>query len=436
VSERENTNLIGEIPMKKLIFPPAIAIVITCLLSPLPTAAQIPETGERFQSIVPIRAITSGKAHWFGYYDKEQFDPTDRYVLAAQVDFEDRSPNEDDTIKLGMVDTQDGDKWIPLAESNAWGWQQGCMLQWVPGSDSKIIYNTREDGQHVAVVMDVFTREKSTLPRPVYTLSPDGKHALSVNFARIQDTRPGYGYKGGTDPGADQLAPEGDGIWSMDLETGASQLLFSYADIAALPQERQPEGKHWFNHLLYNTDGSRFIFLHRAHNELDVKNRWTTRMFTAGAQGGGLHIVADHGMVSHFIWRDPAHILAWSTEPDSGNKFHLYRDLTEQVEVVGGEAFKRDGHCTYSPDGKWILNDSYPDGNNMQHLYLYNIADERLIELGQFYRPKPSATEWRCDLHPGWSRDGRQVSIDSMHDGDTRQVYLLDVSEFTAPEGS
>lgn len=412
----------------------ATAGILALTLAALPIAAQIPETGAKSESIVPIRAITSGEAHWFGYYDKEEFDPTNRYVLAMQVDFEDRSPTVDDVIKLGMVDTQEGDKWIPLAESNAWGWQQGCMLQWVPGSKSKIIYNTREDNKHIAIVQDVFTGEKTRLPRAVYTVSPNGKEALSVNFARIQDTRPGYGYKGGVDPGADEVAPEGDGIWRVNLETGESDLLFSYAEIAAIPQEQAQPGKHWFNHLLYNTDGSRFIFLHRVHKSPEQNKGWTTRMFTAGADGSDLYTVADHGMVSHFIWRDPEHILAWSTEPETGNKYHLYTDQTEKVELVAEEAFKRDGHCTYSPDGKWILNDSYPDKNKMQHLYLYNVEDKRLIELGQFYRPRPDSNEWRCDLHPRWNRDGTQVAIDSMHEGDTRQVYVLDVSEYTAPK--
>ena len=397
-----------------------------------PASAQIPETGEKIKSIVPIRAITSGKAHWFGYYDKQQFDPTDRYVLAAEVDFEDRSPTKDDVIILGMVDTQDDDKWIPLAESNAWGWQQGCMLQWIPGSDSKIIYNTREDNEHVSVVMDVFTRKKKTLPRPIYTLSPDGKHALSVNFARIQDTRPGYGYKGGVDPVADQLAPDGDGIWSLDLETGESNLLFSYADIAAIPQEAPPIGKHWFNHLLYNTDGSRFIFLHRVHKQLDKQGGWTTRMFTAGADGSDLNVVADHGMVSHFVWRDPSHILAWAREPDTGDAYYLYTDQSDKVEIVGEDVFTRDGHCTYSPDGKWMLTDTYPNKNNMHFVYLYNLEDKRFIEIATIYRPKPGDNEWRCDLHPGWSRDGKTVAIDAMYLDGKRQVHLLDVSEYTA----
>src|SRR4051794_14980982 len=87
------------------------------------------------EKLPPVRAITRGpKFHWFGYYDHLQFDPTGRYVLGMEVAFEHRSPGPDDVVKVGMIDLQDGDRWIELGESRAWNWQQGCMLQWLPGS--------------------------------------------------------------------------------------------------------------------------------------------------------------------------------------------------------------------------------------------------------------------------------------------------------------
>ena len=56
----------------------------------------------------PTRVITRGpRHHWFGYYDKLQFDPTGRYVLGMSVPFEHRSPEPDDVITVGMVDLQD-----------------------------------------------------------------------------------------------------------------------------------------------------------------------------------------------------------------------------------------------------------------------------------------------------------------------------------------
>ena len=35
--------------------------------------------------------------------------------------------------------------------------------------------------------------------------------------------------------------------------------------------------------------------------------------------------------------------------------------------------------------------------------------------------------EWRCDLHPRASNNGRGVAIDSPHAGGGRQVHLIDV---------
>jgi len=41
----------------------------------------------RPEELSAVRAITRGpKYHWFGYYDKLQFDPTGRCVLGMEVD--------------------------------------------------------------------------------------------------------------------------------------------------------------------------------------------------------------------------------------------------------------------------------------------------------------------------------------------------------------
>jgi len=141
---------------------------------------------------VPVRAITKGpRFHWFGYYDKWQFDPTDRYVLGNEVSFEGRTPQESDVIRIGMVDTQDDDRWTDLGETRAWCWQQGCMLQWMPGKQDEVIWNDREGDAYVSHVLNVKTGKKRTLPAPVYTINPDSTAALHADFGRVHDTRPG-----------------------------------------------------------------------------------------------------------------------------------------------------------------------------------------------------------------------------------------------------
>ena len=385
---------------------------------------------EEKEKLPPARQITRGpKFHWFGYYDKLEFDPTCRYVLSMEVDFEHRSPKPDDVIKVGMVDLKDGDKWIELGESRAWCWQQGCMLQWRPGSKSEILWNDRQGDGFVCHILDVFTRKKRTVPHAVYTVSPCGKWAVAPDFRRVQDMRPGYGYPGLPDPKRDVLAPEDSGVFNINLDTGESKLVVSLADMLKIPMPgvELPKAKSYFNHLLISPDGSRFEFLHRWGFP---KWRGATRMLTAAPDGSDIRIVDPHGKTSHFIWRDPQHILAWAWHPSHGNAFYLFEDKTNgKVEIVGKDVMTVNGHCTYLPGNEWILNDTYPQGKKReQSPYLYHVETGKRVWLGHFHLPPEYRGEWRCDTHPRFSPDGRSAVIDAPHTGQGRQLHLIDIS--------
>ena len=410
-----------------------IALVLLLVPSPGRIAAQTTsEEASLSKSTfhVPARAITSGpEYHWFGYYDKLQFDPTDRYVLGMRVGFEGRSPRPEDTIEVGMVDLQDKNRWIRLGQTRAWNWQQGCMLQWMPGSDRKVLWNDREGDQFVCRILDVATRKMRTLPHPVYALSPDGRTAVAPDFRRINDMRPGYGYAGPPDPFEKILSPAQSGIYSVDLESGERRLIVSIADAARIsyPHEDLSDAKHYFNHLLFNTDGSRFIFLHRWRKPNG--RTFGTRMMTASPDGSEVRVIDDYGHTSHFIWRDPSNILAWAYHPSYRDRFYLYRDTKPiQVEVLGHRVMTQNGHCTYLPGNEWILNDTYPDENRKQHVYLYHVPTGRKVPLASLHTPPEYQGEWRVDTHPRFSRDGKLVCLDSPAGLAGRQLWLLDIS--------
>jgi hypothetical protein len=386
-----------------------------------------------------VRAITRGpKFHWRGYYDKLLFCPKDRFVLSNEVDFEGRSPLATDSLRVGMVDTHNGDNWTELGGTSAWNWQQGCMLQWVPGTESEVAWNDRQGNEFVSHVLDVQSGKKRTLPHPFYCLSPDGKTAFAPDFRRLNDTRPGYGYCGVADPNFEVLAPEDAGIWKMDMTTGQQRLIFSFADALKIPFTGRPEGqfkpssKHWFNHLLCSPDGTRLFFLHRWHSP-DDKIAFFTRALTMNVDGSDLHVLDPWGGTSHFVWRDAKHVFAFAWHPSHGDRFYLYEDKTDKVEVIGPDAMVVNGHNTYVPNtnNQWILNDTYPDSRRLQHPYLYHPASDRRVKLGDFFSPKEYRGEWRCDNHPCASRDGRKIIFDSPHDGG-RQVYMIDISEIVS----
>jgi len=409
----------------------------------------LPEFGYSTEEI-KVQKLTSGpKYHWFGYYDKQQLDPTNRYALGMEVDFQYRSPNAGDVIRIGMVDLKKNNRWIELGESKAWGWQQGCMLQWIPGSKQEVIWNDREEDRFVARVHNIKTGKTRTLPMAVYTISPDGKFAMCADFARIDNMRLGYGYKGGEDPYVKQKAPAEAGIHKMNLATGETKLVISLAQIAEMPHQGKPitDKWHYFNHLLVSPDSKRFIFLNRYRDfyltpamkaeenayAKYVRGNYTTRMFTAGVDGDDIYELDRSGRTSHFIWRDPQHVLAW-TRYEGKNGFFLFKDQTREVEWVGKEVMTQNGHQTYLPDtnNEWILNDTYPDQERKQTLYLYHVPTQRKVVLGRFYQPPESTDEWRCDLHARYSLDGRTVVFDSTHGGDGRQMYMIDVSSIVS----
>ncbi len=411
-------------------------------LAPLAWGQETEDLSRLSEALVPTRAITKGpRFHWFGYYDKLQFDPSNRFVLSNEVSFEHRTPTADDRIQVGMVDLEDGDRWIELGKSDAWGWQQGCMLQWRPGSKSEVIWNDREKDQFVSRIKDVETGEVRTLPRPIYALSPDGKWAVTADFARIQNLRPGYGYQGVADPVRAERHPETSGIWRMNMDTGETELIVTLAALAEIPYQGDKLTDMWnyVNHLLVSPDSKRFIFLHRWRSkgpddpEFAVNNGFVTRMFTANLDGSDLYILDPSGYTSHFIWRDPEHVCAWTRPEGRPSAFYLFKDKTEQVDLVGEGTMPVNGHNTYLPigDGQdWILNDTYPQGPlRQQNPYLYQVSTDKRFDLGRFHLPKVYSGEWRCDNHPRSSNDGRLVTIDSPHGGNGRQVWLLDVSE-------
>ena len=276
----------------------------------------------------PVQRITDGPFfHFFGYYEKTPWDASGRYVLGLSAAPVWRSPTIEDMAVVGMVDLQDNNRWIPLAQSLAWNWQQGNMLQWRGVHDDEIIFNTRTDDGFGTCVLNVKTGDTRSIDRPVTALDSRGETGLSLNYARLKWTRPVVGYAVDTIK-PHEFIPDNDGIYRIDMSTGESSLLISLAQVAAIePTESSKTGLHWFNHLVFNPSGTRFAFIHRCRQEDEP--RWQSRVFTANADGSDIYLLEDSGYASHFDWRDDGHLFAWSLH--EGDLFYfLYEDRTKK----------------------------------------------------------------------------------------------------------
>lgn len=373
------------------------------------------------------RPITQGpKHHFFGYYGICPWNSTGQYHLCLQSDFHDRPPAAGDTAVVGLVEMETG-KFEGVAETRAWNLQQGSMLHWLPTAPDRLItYNAREDDRFVGIVQDIHSGQKRILPHPISAMTRHGRQALGLNYARLKSLRPVVGYAGLQDPFADQNHPAEDGVYTMDTQTGEARVLVSYEEARAFlsSYEEVQARKIWFNHTIINRDDTRVAFVVRYRDETrEIRH---TVLLSASMDGGDLRIVTDLG-ASHFDWLTEELIFGWVTMKE-GEKYYLINDRTGEYRAVRPDILTKNGHCSFTRDGTWLLTDEYPDENSRQALLLWNMVEERLVVLGRFHSPEPFRGEIRCDLHPRWSRDERQVSFDSIHGG-SRQVYVVDAAE-------
>lgn len=377
-----------------------------------------------------LKPATSGpRHHFFGYYDKSPWNASGSLLLAHEVDFNDRPPGAQDQADIGVVRLNDGNRFEALGTAHCWNWQQGAMPQWNPAeAERQFFHNDRREGRFVGVLRDVERGEVRVYERPLYALAPDGLLGFSLNFARLQTHRPGYGYAGVADPYADQLAPEDDGIERLDLSSGSVGCLVSLAELAALdPVESMVGAVHYVNHLQVSPGGRHMAFFHIWRTG---ETSWRVRLYSMRLDGSERVRMLDTGTISHYDWLDDERLLVWAEHPEGGRNFLLCDRRDGSVRRIGPGVLTEDGHCTFSPDRRWVLNDTYPDGHDMRTLMLYRWPDGPRLDLARLFSPK--ARWWgelRCDLHPRWRRDGQAVCVDSVHDG-SRQMYVADVADF------
>jgi len=372
-----------------------------------------------------VRLTPDGGQFFFGYYDVPAWSADDQCHLCHKVAFRDRLPVPDDVATLGVI-RLDHRAFLPFAETTAWNFQQGSMLQWHPAApNDEVVFNRRESGRFVGVVRNVHTGQERPLSRPVAAVSPKGDYALSINFSRVFDFRPGYGYAGIPDPFGEQDHPDDDGVFLVDLKTGESRLIISLRDIYEAAPDAVRGQSLVINHITFNTDGSRFVFLSR-NNPRRGEGGWKTAIFTADATGRELYLLSRYAMASHYNWRDPKHLLCYCDAVPQTYELYLLSDKSDRSEALDPAFFVRDGHCSYSPDRRWLLYDGYPiDG--YRYLYVYDLERRKGVTLGGFRSDPVDIVDIRCDLHPRWNSAGTMISFDSTHEG-SRHVYSMDLT--------
>jgi len=246
---------------------------------------------------------------------------------------------------------------------------------------------------------------------------------ISGNYARLSPTRPDYGYAG---PGQDPLEavtwPEDDGLWVMDLKTGASKLVLSVAQgRARMPATKAVKGKPgqplaYYCHTVISKDDRKIFFLARSVDWFDKAvhkaSIWQTTSFTVDRDGGNLRRCFKDGWAgSHFNWApDGSHRMVVTAIWNGDRMEHWTKGAWSPVEFTVGEeekvrrigkgAYDLDWHCFYSPDGKFMSGETYWSKSYERPWILVRLEDDAAMPIGSFFVPPAyRQTYWRCDLH-------------------------------------
>lgn len=407
-----------------------LALLVSCKSSLNP----FPEVGEPY-------AITQGPQDHLlaNYFGINSWSPDGRYVAVLGVDFTGRLAEATDTATVALVDLADKNRYIPISKTTAWNFQEASMFHWLPWEDGLCAFNDCRDGKFVTVLFNWKTGSERLVPRPISAVDPSGEWAVSLNYARLRVCRPDYGYAGeGQAAFLENVWPEDDGLWLINLKTREEKLLLSVAAARdKMPAITSEDGLAYFCHTIISPDASKVFFLARTVQDFKAQladrgyvYSWDTVSLTINTDGSDLRRCFPDGWKgSHFNWKDSKTLAVTARWNGNGCWAHTVFTVGEEDKVrhLAPGIMDWDGHCIFSPNGQFISSEGYWNKDGYRSWVLLRLDDEAIISLGSFYVPDSYREQYsRCDLHARWRPDGSQLAFNSVHEG-SRQVYLRDV---------
>ncbi len=339
-----------------------------------------PETG-----VVIHRLTHSARHDKHAYYDVCPWSPDGKRIV-----FSSALPGER-TSQIFVMDA-DGSNMRVVADDGTFGMHTGAFTQW--GADGETVYyTTRTDDGAALACVSLRTRDKKILSKPSRMISPDGKRSLFL---------------------------EGDingGLGIMNTDGTDAHIIVKWDDAIALsPSQDQIKKKPpRFTNCKWSPNGDRILF--GITNEY-MRPRTVKELFTVNPDGSDLRWLCPYE--HHHIWsRDGSQVLF----NGKGGMMLINADGTGLHQVCDFSV----GHPSFSPDGRFIVTDSYR-GKLPACLVLINAATGEYRKLVNV----PTTlgfTHQGTHPHPCWSPDGSQILYDSDQSG-TCQIYVLDVPEW------
>ena len=395
------------LPAKVIYYIKRVLLPVHRIIKNIPTASCIGTKKEIHSDGVDI---------FFGYYDISPFSPDGRRILYLE------HKKNDKTVKI-ILNSVTFNNRKEVAESRAWNWQQGVRLRWFPGSETEISFNDYIDGRYICRILSISAGTERRIDWPLYDISKDGTKGLSLDFARLGEKRPGYGYTCYTN---EEKGFENNGIFLVDIAKNELIAKITYSQIArSIKSEIGNFSDYYINHLSFSPDGSKFLFFW-----INVQDGYhMARMIVCDIKSNELIPLEISRKVSHYAWANNDEILCTVFNENQQCGYFMYSVSKYTCRAIRPDILTRDGHPSFIDDNT-IITDTYPDKWGFQELIIADLNGGGKTTVARFYSIPVKEAERRTDLHPRLSPDKGSVCVDVNSHG-VRDLVILDMEKPT-----
>ncbi|WP_417248587.1 hypothetical protein [Celeribacter sp.] len=425
-----------------------------------------------FDPLVPVWKVSIGtKPTIHRFFDTSPLSPSGRYLALTEFETDKRPPEIGESAEVVVIDLKSGGV-VFRRKTFGWDTQLGAQVQWGT-DDSCLLFNDMDTMTWTpyGVVANIQNGSERHLEFTIYMASHDGREALSPCLRRIANTQPGYGVN--VPP---EFRPEfkgastEDGVYRIDLETGAARLWLSVSEILEkLPDhftnEEAKSGDFYVFHVKWSPDDTLVMIVLRRRLANGKQKTWLicadrdgkNMYLTLGPEQwlGGHHpnwcpnskdIIMNvvlpfrRGLMNNLtataikiLHRAGFKLLS---SPFSLRFVKFRYDGSNFTQL--SETFLGSGHPTWNSKKNAILTDAYPhepmcegDGSVPIRWITNNGEEEaclvRMPVTTEYVGPQAS---WRVDPHPAWDRTQSFVVINGAPNGQ-RSVFLLDMTKIS-----
>jgi hypothetical protein len=400
-----------------------------------------------FAPKIPITRIATGRIiHRF--FDTSPLSPSGRYVGLFRLPQETRSPQPGETGEVVVVDLHTGQERV-VATTRGWEVQLGANVQW-GRTDADLFFNDvdPETWRVFAVQLDITTGSRRRLDGSVFTVSPDGTELTSYNLIASRKIQAGYGVVVPDEEIRKNIGPvDYDGWFATDIVTGKTRMIASIRDVyeRGVPKLEIPHPERcefYCFQIRWNQQGTRAMGFLRWRDASLPASKPSLTLVTMKRDGSDIRLAVTAQQYArgghHPMWAPDGENMTLNLNIPGGTP---YMDLVS-VRYDGTNLHSiypmGSGHPSMHPTLPFIITDAYhhepvtnQDGTTPLRLIdLKRNTETSLATVRIRQRISASLTsEHRIDAHPVWSKSGRYVVFNGVHN-DTRSVYVADLGEF------